>query len=95
MTTPTPPRQADATRREPSQAGRTKRESRPYPYWFLLPGGLVFTVLFLVPSFIAFYFSLTRWTLFDRSSSGWTTSGSSSPSRRWSRASPTRSSTPS
>ncbi|HWS37998.1 MAG TPA: sugar ABC transporter permease [Actinoplanes sp.] len=38
----------------------------PYPYWFLVPGGLVFTVFFLVPSVMAFWFSLTRWTLFDQ-----------------------------
>ncbi|GAA2715344.1 carbohydrate ABC transporter permease [Actinoplanes palleronii] len=37
-----------------------------YPYWFLIPGGLIFTVFFLVPSVMAFYFSLTRWTLFDQ-----------------------------
>ena len=31
-----------------------------------MPGGLIFAVFFLVPSLIAFYFSLTRWTLFDQ-----------------------------
>jgi raffinose/stachyose/melibiose transport system permease protein len=36
-----------------------------YPYWFLVPAGACFTVLFLVPSIIAFYYRLTRWTLFD------------------------------
>ena len=45
---------------------RTTRNRSTYPYWFLLPGGLVFTIFFLVPSAIAFYFSLTRWTLFDQ-----------------------------
>ena len=39
--------------------------SGSYPYWFMLPAGVVFTVLFIVPTAIAFYFSLTRWTLFD------------------------------
>jgi len=47
-------------------AARTTRSRSTYPYWFLLPGGLVFTIFFLVPSAIAFYFSLTRWTLFDQ-----------------------------
>jgi len=35
-----------------------------YPYWFYLPAALVFAVFFLVPTALAFYFSLTRWSLF-------------------------------
>jgi raffinose/stachyose/melibiose transport system permease protein len=50
----------------PATSKQTKRGKSTYPYWFLLPGGLIFTVFFLVPSVIAFYFSLTRWTLFDQ-----------------------------
>jgi raffinose/stachyose/melibiose transport system permease protein len=38
---------------------------RTYPYWFYLPAALVFFVFFVVPTALAFYFSLTRWTLFD------------------------------
>jgi raffinose/stachyose/melibiose transport system permease protein len=45
------------------RAGR-KRKS-PYPLWFYLPAGIIFLVLFAVPTFASFYFSLTRWTLFD------------------------------
>ncbi|WP_198168340.1 carbohydrate ABC transporter permease [Herbidospora yilanensis] len=51
---------------------RTRRRSRPltrnrspYPYWLYLPAGAVFLLIFLVPTGLAFYFSLTRWTLFD------------------------------
>jgi raffinose/stachyose/melibiose transport system permease protein len=47
-------------------AAGSGRSKSTYPYWFLLPGGLIFTIFFLVPSAIAFYFSLTRWTLFDQ-----------------------------
>jgi raffinose/stachyose/melibiose transport system permease protein len=36
-----------------------------YPHWFYLPAGLVFFLFFLVPTVLAFYFSLTRWTLFN------------------------------
>src|SRR5215211_2085973 len=36
-----------------------------YPHWFYLPAGLVFLIFFLVPTVLAFYFSLTRWSLFD------------------------------
>src|SRR3954453_11006251 len=35
-----------------------------YPYWFYLPAAFVFGVFFLVPTVLAFYFSLTRWSLF-------------------------------
>jgi raffinose/stachyose/melibiose transport system permease protein len=44
---------------------RAKAVQRTYPNWFYLPAGIVFTVFFLVPTVMAFYFSLTRWTLFD------------------------------
>ena len=37
----------------------------PYPYWFVLPAAVVFVVLFLVPTFASFWFSLTRWDLFE------------------------------
>ncbi|GAA3070948.1 sugar ABC transporter permease [Pseudonocardia yunnanensis] len=47
----------------PVKAGG-KRKS-PYPHWFYLPAAIVYSVLFLVPTFASFYFSLTRWTLFD------------------------------
>lgn len=46
-------------------------ESRPqivlrtYPYWFYIPAALVFGIFFVIPTLLAFYFSLTRWTLFD------------------------------
>lgn len=36
-----------------------------YPRWFYLPGVVLFGLIFLVPTVGAFYFSLTRWTLFD------------------------------
>jgi raffinose/stachyose/melibiose transport system permease protein len=41
------------------------RRKSPYPYWFYLPAFLVFFVLFLLPTFSSFYYSLTRWTLFE------------------------------
>lgn len=37
----------------------------PYPYWFVLPAAVVFVTLFLVPTLASFWFSLTRWDLFD------------------------------
>jgi len=41
------------------------RRKSPYPYWFIAPAAVVFGVLFLAPTFASFWFSLTRWTLFD------------------------------
>jgi raffinose/stachyose/melibiose transport system permease protein len=44
---------------------RGARKKSPYPYWFYLPAFVVFFVFFLLPTFSSFYYSLTRWTLFD------------------------------
>lgn len=41
-----------------------KRRS-PYPGWFFLPAAIIYSLLFLVPTFASLYFSLTRWTLFN------------------------------
>ena len=38
---------------------------RTYPTWFYLPAAIVFGVFFIIPTALSFYFSLTRWTLFD------------------------------
>jgi raffinose/stachyose/melibiose transport system permease protein len=42
----------------------THRHSQ-YPYWFYLPAAVIYVTLFLVPTFAAFYFSLTRWSIFE------------------------------
>jgi raffinose/stachyose/melibiose transport system permease protein len=47
-----------------ASGGRTRKRS-PYPMWFCLPAALIYGVLFLLPTFASFYFSLTRWTIFD------------------------------
>jgi raffinose/stachyose/melibiose transport system permease protein len=44
---------------------RPRVVQQTYPHWFYLPAGLVFLVFFLIPTALAFYFSLTRWTLFN------------------------------
>jgi raffinose/stachyose/melibiose transport system permease protein len=38
---------------------------RTYPHWFYLLAVLMFGVFFIVPTGLSFYFSLTRWSLFD------------------------------
>jgi len=44
---------------------RTKSILSTYPYWFYLPAGILFGIFFLVPTAMTFYYSLTRWTIFD------------------------------
>jgi len=42
---------------------RRNKGKSPYPYWFYLPAALIYTTLFLVPTFASFFFSFTRWNL--------------------------------
>jgi raffinose/stachyose/melibiose transport system permease protein len=46
-------------------AKRHRRRTSQYPMWFYIPAAVLFMVLFIVPTIASFYFSLTRWTLFD------------------------------
>lgn len=39
--------------------------SSAYPIWFILPAAIVYAALFLFPTLASFFFSLTRWTLFQ------------------------------
>ncbi|MFS1297677.1 sugar ABC transporter permease [Streptosporangium longisporum] len=49
------------TRRRPAR----RAAKSPYPYALYIPAAVVYVVIFLIPTVMAFYFSLTRWTLFD------------------------------
>ena len=65
--TPAPVVAADRRPRAGSAArGRQPRSvvASAYPHWFYLPAGIVFGLIFIVPTLLSFYFSLTRWTLF-------------------------------
>ncbi len=52
----------------PQQLARPRASAqhvdKSYPLWFYIPGGLIFMVLFIVPTVFSFYFAFTRWTLF-------------------------------
>lgn len=61
MTTLTAP--PDATSAPPKRKHWALKSM--YPRWFFIPSGVLYIVLFAVPTFASFYFSLTRWTLFD------------------------------
>ncbi|WP_106207520.1 carbohydrate ABC transporter permease [Kineococcus rhizosphaerae] len=58
-----PPRKTRADAGRPGRRDRRRRS--PYPNWFYLPAAVVYAVLFLVPTLLSFYFSLTRWTIFS------------------------------
>jgi len=49
----------------PAASAAGRRFYSPYSFWFYLPTALIYSVLFLIPTFASFYYSLTRWTLFD------------------------------
>jgi len=53
-----------ATRTSKTPKGRKGMKS-VYPSWFYIPAAVLFLIFFAVPTFSSFYFSLTRWTLFD------------------------------
>lgn len=44
---------------------RRWHRDRVYPLWFHLPAAVLYVVLFAVPTGASFWFSLTRWTLFE------------------------------
>ncbi len=49
----------------PSAARKQSKRSRgPYPYWFYLPGGVIYGLFFIIPTIASIYFSFTRWDLF-------------------------------
>lgn len=62
-TTASPPPTASQQRQREARRGR--RRNSQYPMWFYLPAAVLFLVLFIVPTIASFYFSLTRWSLFD------------------------------
>jgi raffinose/stachyose/melibiose transport system permease protein len=68
MTTETATPGASDTRRSATHGSPAKRKRRrrsPYPGWFYLPAGVLYGLLFLIPTIASLYFALTRWTLSD------------------------------
>ncbi len=67
---PPAPEVIDGATRSRKQAKRGKdgaarsQVDKSYPLWFYLPGGVLYLVLFIVPTVLSFYFAFTRWTLF-------------------------------
>jgi raffinose/stachyose/melibiose transport system permease protein len=44
---------------------KQKKITNPYSYALVAPIGIIFTIFFVIPTFVSFFFSMTRWTLFD------------------------------
>jgi raffinose/stachyose/melibiose transport system permease protein len=42
-----------------------KLHKKTYHYGFLMPALIIYLIIFIVPTFLSFFFSLTRWTLTD------------------------------
>ena len=42
-----------------------KKIKSPYSYALILPIAIIFTIFFIIPTIVSFFFSMTRWTLFD------------------------------
>jgi raffinose/stachyose/melibiose transport system permease protein len=67
---PHAPAPVSAARRRPlarsTGRGRSVRQvaASAYPHWFYVPAGIVFGLIFVVPTLLSLYYSLTRWTLF-------------------------------
>src|SRR6478735_1086507 len=64
-TTVTPTGAAPPATRATKTDKKRKGMKSPYPTWFYIPAAVLFIVFFAVPTFASFYFSLTRWTLFN------------------------------
>ncbi|RZT17102.1 carbohydrate ABC transporter membrane protein 1 (CUT1 family) [Kribbella sp. VKM Ac-2569] len=62
VTSAHPQDRVDSTPAAPAAGGKVYT---PYSFWFYLPTAVIYTVLFLVPTFASFYYSLTRWSLFE------------------------------
>jgi raffinose/stachyose/melibiose transport system permease protein len=51
---------------DPKRANTVRKTiQHTYSHLFYLPAGIVYLVFFAIPTVIAFYFAMTRWTLFD------------------------------
>ena len=50
---------------EPHVSTKRRAIKSYYPRSFFIPAILLYFVFFLIPSVASFYFSLTRWSLFD------------------------------
>ncbi|TCC47759.1 sugar ABC transporter permease [Kribbella capetownensis] len=65
MTVTSTTRPRAGSKASPAAAAAGGKAYTPYKFWFYLPTAVLYSVLFLVPTFASFYYSLTRWSLFE------------------------------
>jgi len=54
-----------ARSRQPSRSSGVRSTFKhTYSYWFYAPAGVIYLVIFIVPTVISFYYAFTRWDLF-------------------------------
>lgn len=56
---------ADSKTKKLKPSALAKASAKNYPLWFFLPIGIIYFGLYIVPTITSFYYSMTRWTLFD------------------------------
>jgi raffinose/stachyose/melibiose transport system permease protein len=44
---------------------KQRKIKSPYSYKLVIPIAIIFTIFFIIPTIVSFFFSMTRWTLFD------------------------------
>ena len=54
----------------PRTRGGSRALRHTYSSLFYLPAGIIYAVIFVVPTVMSFYFAFTRWTLFDAKFTG-------------------------
>jgi raffinose/stachyose/melibiose transport system permease protein len=58
------------SRKQAKTSARASTFKHTYSYLFYAPAALIYTVIFIVPTVISFYFAFTRWTLFEAKFTG-------------------------
>ncbi len=56
---------SDSVKIRKGRKRKSNAVTHSYPLWFYIPSAVAFIVLFIAPTIASFFFSLTRWTLFD------------------------------
>ena len=65
MSTATPNPAVHEAATSTKHRAKKRRVWSTYPTWFFAPAIALYVVFFALPTFSSFYFSLTRWSLFD------------------------------
>jgi raffinose/stachyose/melibiose transport system permease protein len=59
-----------SSRKRAKTSARASTVKHTYSYLFYAPAAVIYTVIFIVPTVISFYFAFTRWSLFEAKFTG-------------------------